>query len=259
MGMVSKVFVVVVALVCVSCLADDVPGIRYVPNGISGSGWATRYWDCCKPSCSWTANAVHTAQTCRVDGTIITDTNERSTCDGGAAAACTSQVPIVVNDNLAYAFAAVPAANGGYCGKCFDLEFTGEGKYDNDDLLRSLKGKHLIVMCSNVGTDVQSGQFDVMIPGGGVGIFNGCGSMVGWNLDPTSERYGGMLSDCERSCNYVRSCYRSCLEQKCNSAFSGDANAKEGCLFLAHWMNCAGNPLHNFREVECPMLLKEMY
>ena len=33
------------------------PAIEYVSGGLSGSGFASRYWDCCKPSCSWTENA----------------------------------------------------------------------------------------------------------------------------------------------------------------------------------------------------------
>ena len=39
--------------------------------------------------------------------------------------------------------------------------------------LRRNVGKHLIVMSNNVGYDVAGGQFDVMIPGGGFGIFDG--------------------------------------------------------------------------------------
>ena len=31
--------------------------LKYVNGGASGDGWATRYWDCCKPSCAWNENA----------------------------------------------------------------------------------------------------------------------------------------------------------------------------------------------------------
>lgn len=238
--------------------------LKYVSGGASGSGWATRYWDCCKPSCSWTENAGsgNEARMCTASGSKISNYNETSICAGGSASTCTSQIPIVVNDNLAYAFAAVPASNGGACGKCFALTFDGTGKYETKGPHQSLKGKVLVVMASNVGTDVTQGQFDVMIPGGGVGIYNGCAAF-GWGSQ--GEQYGGLLSDCEKEVGYSKSgsaltsARKSCLVSKCNTVFSNDSQAKQGCLFLANWMNAAGNPNHTYREVECPAALKAQY
>ncbi len=238
--------------------------LKYVSGGASGSGWATRYWDCCKPSCSWTENAGsgNEARMCTASGSKISNYNETSICNGGSASTCTSQIPIVVNDNLAYAFAAVPASNGGSCGKCFALTFDGTGKYETKAPHQSLKGKVLVVMASNVGTDVTQGQFDVLIPGGGVGQFNGCAAF-GWGSQ--GEQYGGLLSDCEKEVGYSKSgsaltsARKSCLVSKCNTVFSNDSQAKQGCLFLANWMNAAGNPNHTYREVECPAALKAQY
>lgn len=238
--------------------------LKKVSGGASGSGWATRYWDCCKPSCSWTDNAGsgNEARTCSASGSLISDLNATSICNGGSASTCTSQIPIIVNDNLAYAFAAVPASNGGACGKCFALEFTGTGKYETKNNHKALAGKTLVVMASNVGTDVAQGQFDVMIPGGGVGIYNGC-SAFGWGSQ--GEQYGGLLSDCEKSVGYsatgntLATKRKQCLTEKCNSVFANDSKAKEGCLFLATWMEAAGNPNHNYYEVECPAALKAQY
>ena len=34
-------------------------------------------------------------------------------------------------------------------------------------------------MASNIGYAVSGGQFDIMIPGGGVGLFKGCASIFG--------------------------------------------------------------------------------
>jgi hypothetical protein len=96
-----------------------------------------------------------------------------------------------------------------------------------------------------------------MIPGGGFGIFNGCSTKMGWGSQ--GAQYGGLLSDCETESNYKASTYKSCLTKKCNSSFANDPEAKEGCLFLANWMNAAGNPLHKYREVECPQALKDRY
>ena len=51
--------------------------------------------------------------------------------------------------------------------KCFALTFTGTGKYETKANHQALKGKTLVVMASNIGYDVENGQFDMMIPGGG--------------------------------------------------------------------------------------------
>lgn len=237
----------------------------YINGGASGSGWATRYWDCCKPSCSWTENAGsgNEAKMCSANGkTSVTNWSAQSICAGGSTTTCTSQIPIIVNDNLAYAFAAVPASNGGQCGHCYALSFSGTGKDETKHPHQSLKGKTLVVMASNVGTDVEQGQFDVMIPGGGLGIYNGCSNM-GWG--DQGEQYGGLLSDCERSVGYdlngqqLTNARKSCLVEKCNSVFANDSEAKAGCLFLANWMNAAGNPNHTYKEVECPAALKAAY
>ncbi|MCF0215888.1 MAG: hypothetical protein HUK21_05395 [Fibrobacteraceae bacterium] len=237
------------------------PTIKYVNGGASGSGWATRYWDCCKPSCSWNENAGgNLARQCDKSGNKINDPNSTSICNGGPASTCVSQIPFTISgcDNIAFAFAAVPASDGGKCGHCYELTFTGKGHYGDDANSKKLKsvGKKLIVMASNVGGDVERGQFDIMIPGGGVGMFNGCSSF-GWGAQ--GAQYGGLLSDCETENNYVASKMQSCLTTKCNNTFKNDAKAKEGCLFLATWMYAARNPEHTFKEVECPQELKNRY
>lgn len=234
--------------------------IKEIPGGKSGSGFASRYWDCCKPSCSWNENSGgHPAKQCNASGNVINDAGAQSMCNGGPAGTCTSQIPIIVNDNLAYAFAAVPAADGGSCGKCFALKFDGKGKYETKQNQKALAGKTLVVMATNIGSDVQQGQFDVMIPGGGVGMFNGCSSM-GWGSQ--GEQYGGLLSACEKEVGTAGNMLtkrKNCLEEKCNSVFSKDPKAKEGCMFLATWMEAAGNPTHTYKEVECPAELKAKY
>lgn len=230
--------------------------IKYVSGGKSGSGFATRYWDCCKPHCAWPGKGGKQAHACDARGNIISDDGAKSMCDGGNSGTCVSQVPIIVNDNIAFAFAAVPGSAGGECGKCFALEFTGKGKYETKNNHKALAGKTLIVIASNIGYDVAEGQFDIMIPGGGFGIFDGCSAKMGWG--DQGERYGGLLSQCESEVGYsgdIAAKRKECLVNKCNKSFSGDAKAKEGCLFLATWMEAAGNPLHNFREVECPQEL----
>ena len=173
--------------------------------------------------------------------------------------ACTSQIPFTIDgcSDMGFAFAAVPASDGGSCGKCYQLTFTGEGHYNSTNAnTKAIKGKKLIIMTTNIGGDVQQGQFDIMIPGGGVGIFNGCSSM-GWGAQ--GEQYGGLLSDCEKANNYNASKYASCLTEKCNSVFANDSEAKKGCMFLVDYLHSAGNPEHNYVEVECPQVLKDRY
>ena len=238
------------------------PAIK-TKGGASGSGWATRYWDCCKPHCSWPEHANgNYARQCTNKGKTQ-DTNyggNKSICDGqGSAMTCTSQIPFTVDgcSSMGFAFAAVPASNGGACGKCFQLTFTGKGHYSSTNAnTKAIEGKKLIIMVTNVGTDVENGQFDIMIPGGGVGIFNGCSSM-GWGGQ--GEQYGGLLSDCEKENNYNAGKYQECLKNKCNSVFSNDSEAKKGCMFLVNYMHAAGNPEHNYVEVECPDVLKNKY
>jgi hypothetical protein len=83
------------------------------------------------------------------------------------------KMPQVVSDTLAYASAASLGNGANVCGKCFALKFKGRGKYETKENYQKLAEKSLIVMSSNIGYNVAGGLFDIMIPGGGVGIFNG--------------------------------------------------------------------------------------
>jgi hypothetical protein len=162
---------------------------------------------------------------------------------------------------MGFAFAAVPASNGGQCGKCFLLTFTGKGRFETKENHKRLKDKKLVVMATNIGYDVSGGQFDIMIPGGGVGIFNGT---AGYGWGNQGSQYGGLLYDCEENVGggddqQVYEKRKECLIDKCNSVFSSDAEAKQGCLFLANFMEAAGNPEHTYVEVECPNVLKSRY
>ena len=86
-------------------------------------------------------------------------------------------------------------------------------------------------------------------PGGGVGLFNGCKN---WDQSKMGEQYGGLLSVCGAG-------QVECLREKCADAFSNDAKAKEGCLFLADFLDAADNPKLTYQQVECPAVLKEKY
>jgi len=235
------------------------------------NGWISRYWDGCKPSCSWSDKPV-TPQWGRVkncnrnnEEIPLDDQNSRSSCDGGTAYTCWDMVPFVdPNDpNRAYAFAATPSHE---CGKCFEITFNGGFQHGTAYAThKALQGKTLTVMGSNIGYDVQGGQFDVLIPGGGVGAFDSFSSQIGVNNSSLGQQYGGLLSDCETQLNWANGTleqYQTCLRNKCDDVFGNkpaQALLLEGCLFYADWFMAANNPTMTYREVTCPEILGDRY
>lgn len=183
---------------------------------------------------------------CTINDAPLSDEDAASSCSGGSAYTCWSMAPWAVSSTLAYGYAATPAG-GNDCGKCYQLEFTGAGHHNPDDAGSvSLAGKTMIVQSTNVGGDVGSGQFDLLIPGGGVGAFNGCS--VQWGTDDLGAQYGGFLTECNDDVN--------CLKNKCQEIFSGKAELLSGCLFHAEWMGGANNPNLRYAEVDCPAELE---
>lgn len=123
-------------------------------------GWNTRYWDACKPHCSWLressndvtradtssneayAAELMTARNCNIhDVEIPTFTlgnvskswmgyeGTNSACGDAktdGAFTCTDMAPIAVNDTLSYAYVAGTA--DGKCGKCYHLQYDGHFK-----------------------------------------------------------------------------------------------------------------------------------
>ena len=106
-------------------------------------GYATRYWDCCKPSCSWKPNVaafLEPARHCDASGATLavdTDTSQSvSACEGGSGYTCIDHVPATDPDDpsIAYAFAATPGTDPrGTCGTCFNVTFPGAGHYSATD------------------------------------------------------------------------------------------------------------------------------
>jgi len=239
------------------------PPLQQGQSGVQ-KGWASRYWDACKQSCSWggkTQNAPLTSsdrcKACQKDGSteIAANDNNKSSCDGGNSYTCFDFTPYKVNDNLAYGFAASPTDR---CGKCFQLQFDGGFKHGTANAThQAIKGKTLIVMTSNMGGDVGEGQFDVLIPGGGVGAFDAFSSQINVSKAQLGKQYGGLLSTCEEENNYEFSKYKQCLTTKCN--IFTNATLKEGCLFYANWFEAANNPTMLYKEVDCPQYLINKY
>jgi len=225
-------------------------------------GWMSRYWDGCKPSCSWSgkqyANNVGRCKECDKNNNLMpTNDQNRSSCDGGNSYTCWDMVPWKENDNLAYAFAATPSDQ---CGQCFELEFDGGFQHGNAQATHAaIKGKKLIVMGSNMGGDVHAGQFDVLIPGGGVGQFDSFSGQIGVNNSVLGSQYGGILAACGNPGTISQA--QSCIRDGCTKAFgkSGQEWLKAGCEFYADWFMGANNPTMSYKTVSCPQALVDRY
>jgi hypothetical protein len=207
---------------------------------ISGSnGFATRYWDCCKPSCSWTTSVP----SCQQDGTTrISDKNAKSGCDGGGSAfECYDFSPWYdAGSNMSYGFA---AHNGVACGACFMLQFTGEGNSGPNAGAQALKGQQMIVQAINIG-GIDNSQFDLLIPGGGVGAMTaGCSAQWGGSADLGST-YGGLLAECGGKAD--------CMKGKCQSVFGSKPALLAGCNWFTGWYSSADNPKMVYKQVPCP-------
>ena len=250
-------------------------------------GYATRYWDCCKPSCSWLGSVpsfLPAARSCDSVGSTLPSPQPGSVeavsaCEpGGTAHACLDHAPFVAtrddaSNRTAYAFAATPGFDPRRtCGTCFELRFTGFARAGSRlvhdvgaaQLNFSRSGKRLIVQATNIGYDVAPGQFDLMIPGGGVGLFDACS--VQWRVEAgqvplLGRQYGGLLSQCletEPLSVTDASHRKACVRRHCHALYGAVprlASALAGCLWSVDWLEAADNPEHLWRPVECPAAL----
>ena len=103
----------------------------------------------------------------------------------------------------------------------------------------------MIVQIVNIG-NIGANHFDILIPGGGVGVMQqGCPTQFpGKDLGATNGGFG-------ITCNYDANCIR----QKCEAAFSGDM--LKGCLWYADWFGASDNPNVKFGKVDCPQALRD--
>ncbi|KAI9318689.1 endo-glucanase RCE3 [Dichotomocladium elegans] len=198
-----------------------------ISGGASGSGTTTRYWDCCKASCGWNGKASVSSPvgSCAADGVKLVGVDTQSGCNGGSAYMCNDNQPWAVNEKLAYGFAAASIAGSneaGWCCGCYELTFTSG----------PVSGKKMVVQVTNTGGDLGSNHFDLQMPGGGVGIFNGCQNQWNAPADGWGQRYGGL------------------------SSASGCADLpkplRAGCEWRFNWFKNADNPTMTFKEVTCP-------
>ena len=255
------------------------------------TGWSSRYWDACKPHCSWLSSVDTTSEAAyQAGGTVARNCNihdvevpaftlghavqdywmgyegTNSACvnnNAGGTYTCTDMAPIKVTDNLSYGYVAAPGAQfGGGCGKCFHLQFNGGNHADDvKETHLALKGKHMIVMASNIGYDVEAGQYDMLVPGGGVGAFNALSTQIGVPASGLGANGGGFLTECQQSLGWDNTAesYQNCVIQKCEEVFKDWPNLLRGCKWYAEWYMAADNPTYNWEEVECPQYLIDHY
>ena len=225
------------------------------------NGYATRFWDCCKPHCGWPGNVpggVSPMTSCNSQDQPLMSYDTQSACGGGDAHTCYGLAPYAVNDKLAYGYAAT--SSGDVCGRCYQLQFTGSShNAGGDPGSAALSGKTMIVQTINIGFDVSGGQFDLLIPGGGVGQFNACSAQWGVSNAELGAQYGGLLSACKSELGYNAglSAYKSCVRSKCDSVFGsrGLTDLAAGCRWFADWFEAADNPALKYKEVACPAQL----
>ncbi|KAF4604636.1 hypothetical protein EYR40_003410 [Pleurotus pulmonarius] len=140
--------------------------------------------------------------TCNAQGSTLTDPDVKSGCDGGSAFTCTNNSPWAVNDSLAYGFAAVSISGSSesrWCCACYELTFTSG----------PVAGKRMVVQATNTGGDLGSNHFDILMPGGGVGIFNGCPAQFGsWNGGADNPSISFREVQCPSALTSISGCSR---------------------------------------------------
>jgi hypothetical protein len=140
---------------------------------------------------------------------------------------------------MAYGFV---AHNNVPCGTCYQLQFTGDGHSGASPGAQKIKGRQMIVQVINIG-GINNDQFDLLIPGGGVGAMTeGCKAQWG-NVD-MGATYGGLYANSGGDCN--------AMKNKCQSVFGSWPELLKGCLWFTDWYECADNPNFVYKQVSCP-------
>ncbi len=216
------------------------------------TGWATRYWDCCKPACGWPQNVGGRTpiQSCSQDDQPLSDNKAKNACEsGGVAYMCHALEPWAVSDTLSYGYAAVNKGSD-YCGKCYQLQFTGGSHNSSNDAgSQALLGKTMIVQAINNG-GVGSDQFDLLVPGGGVGALDACSKQ--WGTTDLGEQYGGFFLTCQKTNNFDYAKSKACAKAKCESVFANKPDLLTGCEWFTDWFGAPDNPAVTYKEVTCP-------
>ncbi|KAH7016103.1 RlpA-like double-psi beta-barrel-protein domain-containing protein-containing protein, partial [Microdochium trichocladiopsis] len=124
--------------------------------------------------------------------------------------------PWAVNNNLAYGYAAT----------------TIHGHNESSWRCACYNNKTMIIQATNTERDLVLNPFDLLVPGGGVGPFDGCREQYGGPFP--GQQYGGVSSRSE-----------------CDSS-SMPAILKDRCYWRFDWFMNADNPTVSFKQVKWP-------
>jgi len=205
------------------------------------SAWGSRYWDCCKPACGWTGNTSNPIHSCSQSNSQLSDFGAKNACEsGGSAYMCWGGIPRAMSDSVSYGFAAASGSNYS-CGRCFQIQFDGGTHSGATAGAAAIKDKQMIIQVINNG-GVANDQFDLLIPGGGVGALNACATQ--WGMSDLGAQYGGFLSGCNGDA--------TCVKNKCTTVFANKPDLQAGCDWFLNWFHAADNPTFKYAQVNCP-------
>jgi hypothetical protein len=213
------------------------------------NAWASRYWDCCKPACGWSANVRSGGpmKSCNQQNQQHSSNDTRNACEsGGSAFMCWNGAPWSVGGQLSYGFVAASGPNY-VCGRCFHLQFNGTGHNGTNPGVTAINGKHMIVQVINNGGVAQD-QFDLLIPGGGVGLLNACDDQWGSGIN-LGAQYGGFRTTCGNNAD--------CIRNMCQTAFGNKPELMAGCEWFIGWYAMADNPNVTYERIACPQAITQ--
>jgi hypothetical protein len=186
-------------------------------------------------------------RSCGMQNQTLSNSETASSCPNPTASSafmCWSGSPWQVTDTFAYGFVAASGSNY-RCGRCYQIDFTGEGR---DDASPSrIRGKTMIVQVINNG-GVASDQLDLLVPGGGVGDFpNAC--PMQWGTSDLGDRYGGFRRTCGDNA--------SCVRGRCDAVFGNKPELMAGCNWFLGWFSNVNNPRVVFKQIACPAAITQ--
>jgi len=197
------------------------------------SAVTSRYWDCCKPSCSWSNKASvqnnQPALSCNIHDQPLFDATQGTGCIGGTSFGCANNSPWAVNDTFSYGFAAAFTLGGDestWCCGCYQLTFTSG----------SVKGKSMIVQAINTDYDsVDDNTFALAVPGGNTSYAGACAIQYGVPNATFGANNVGVATraDCDNL----------------------PAALKAGCYWRFDWYENALQPSVDYSRVSCPAAL----
>ena len=248
--------------------APEQPAPTPAPPAESGTAVTTRYFDGCKMSCSWRANVATPFERGPVKScggpvgpekrqAVLDGDEYANVCGGGGdtariAYACLDQAPFTdPGSGQRFGFA---AANFPCC-QCYELTFERG----------ALGGETMVVQVTNSGGDLGDKHFDLLVPGGGFGLFNGVADNAHGRSDPDypADHLNGdpLFPDADWGEDLYRSWGKRFGGVASSAACDGlPEPARSGCRwrFLDNGLRGADNPDVAYRRVQCPKALTDV-